>query len=141
MITFESFNGFPEKYFTNHTLIGWLSACAAQKNIQIERLAYKFCDEQTMLSYNQKFLQHDYYTDILTFPEKKIAASIAGDILINVDRLKENAVRLNQEIENELLRLLAHGLLHLCGYNDETEEEKRIMREAEDSCIELFKEV
>ena len=138
MITFESFLGFPENYFNKSKLTNWLISCAEQYGVTIDRLAYKFCDEETMLEFNQKFLQHDYYTDILTFPDKNRSGNISGDILINIDRLRENAKAYNQAIEQELLRLLAHGLLHLCGFRDETNEEKSKMRKAEQWCISVL---
>ena len=135
MISFDSFNQFPEKFFTHASLAHWLMYCAAHYEHRVARLSYQFCDEALMLQYNQDYLQHDYFTDILTFPEGRKSNPIKGDVLINVDRLADNAKKYDQPIEKELLRLMAHGLLHLCGFRDKSVEEKREMTEAEDWCI------
>ncbi len=138
MISFDSHSGYPDSYFDKNTLIDWLIDCAARYQHNVKRLSYQFCDENTMLDYNQEYLQHDYLTDILTFPESKKTNPIKGDVLINVDRLADNAKRFKQPIKRELLRLMAHGLLHLCGFRDEDLEDKREMTEAEDYCIALL---
>lgn len=138
MISFDSFAGFPENHADKKTLSEWLFKCAAAYQYRIERLAYQFCDEKTMLEYNQQYLEHDYYTDILTFPEGRKSNPIKGDVLINTDRLVDNAKLFNQSISHELLRLLAHGLLHLCGFRDEDAKDKKEMTKAENWCIEAF---
>ncbi len=137
MISFHSFQDVPSKYFKEGELKSWLIACAEHFDHEIKRLAYKFCDENEMLDYNQLYLGHDYYTDILTFPEHNYSNPISGDVLINVDRLVDNAAKYDQTEARELLRLMSHGLLHLCGYRDETEDEKRTMTSAENICIGL----
>ena len=139
MISFDSFDEFPDKYFNQSDLIDWLIQCAATYNNKIARLAFQFCNENKMLEYNQQYLDHDYYTDILTFPEGRKSNPIKGDVLINVDRLVDNAKTYNQSIEHELLRLMAHGLLHLCGFRDEGDEEQEEMRQEEDNCIRMFR--
>ncbi len=141
MISFISFQGVPQKYFEDAQLVDWLLICADEYGHAIQRLTYQFCDENTMLEYNRTYLDHDYYTDILTFPESRKTNPVKGDVLINVDRLKDNAAQFNQEIQTELLRLLAHGLLHLCGYTDETIEHKKQMTEEEQYCIRRFDEL
>lgn len=96
-----------------------------------------FCDDDYLLNINQRFLDHDTYTDIITFDysEKNV---ISGDIFISIDRVKENAVRFGQKFTDELLRVMAHGLLHLLGYNDKTEKEIREMRLKEEDKIKMF---
>ena len=138
MITFESHAGFPEKHYNSDQLTNWLIACAGHYEHHITRLSFVFCDEATMHNYNRQYLDHDYYTDILTFPDGHQSHSINGDILINVDRLLDNANTYDQSPDQELLRLLAHGLLHLCGFRDDEEHEKKKMREAEEVCIGLM---
>lgn len=138
MISFESLAGFPESYFDKNQLTNWLIACAEEYEHVITRLSYQFCDEKTMLDYNRQYLDHDYYTDILTFPESRKRNPIKGDVLINTDRLVDNAKKYNESVEHELLRLMAHGLLHLCGFNDEHEADKKEMSEAENYCIKLM---
>ena len=135
MISFDSRAGFPEKYYSKQTLSDWLVSCAAHHQHIIKRLSYQFCNEKTMLQYNQEYLQHDYFTDILTFPETQKTNPIKGDVLINIDRLVDNANRFDVPVEKELLRLLAHGLLHLCGFRDYEVEDKKEMTAAEDWCI------
>lgn len=137
MISFISFKNIPTKYFTRAELKSWLNLCAQHYDHDIKRLAYKFCGEEEMLDYNRLYLDHDYFTDILTFPERTETNPISGDVLINVDRLIENAEKYDQTVQHELLRLMAHGLLHLCGFLDETTDEKRTMTSAENTCIAL----
>lgn len=138
MIEFIPLRDFPDAYYTSEDLCTWLQRCAAQYEHEIQRMTYQFCDEEMMLQYNQQFLDHDYFTDILTFPASRTSNPIQGDILINVDRLTDNARTFNVSERQELLRLLAHGLLHLCGYDDATPEEKKRMQAEEDACIKLM---
>ncbi len=139
MISFDSLDYIPEKYFSNESLIDWLVRCAKHYGHGISRLAYRFCDEAEMLHYNQEYLDHDFFTDILTFPESRKTNPIKGDVLINIDRLRDNAIRYGEPEEKELLRLLAHGLLHLCGFNDLTDADKEEMTGEENRCIAFFK--
>ena len=87
---------------------------------------------------NRDFLQHDYYTDIITFDYVK-GKTISGDIFVSLQRIIDNANQHNKSFENELHRVLAHGLLHLCGYKDKTEEEEKLMRYKEDYYLKLLK--
>ncbi len=93
-------------------------------------ITFVFCSDDYLLKLNKDYLQHDYFTDIITFDycEKNI---ISGDIFISIDRIKENARQYNVTFENELQRVMIHGVLHLVGYKDKSEEEKKIMREKE----------
>lgn len=138
MIEFIPLDDFPNTYYSEEKLAHWLTNCARAIDHDIQRLTYQFCDETTMLDYNRQYLNHDYYTDILTFPANKAGHAIEGDILINVDRLKDNAKTFDTTVDQELLRLLAHGLLHLCGYDDVTPAAKSKMTAAEDQCIALM---
>lgn len=94
-------------------------------------------DDDWLLEFNQKYLNHDYYTDIITFDyvEKGV---ISGDLLISLERIVENAKTLNVSRETELNRVLIHGFLHLCGYGDKTTAEKEIMRKKEDYYLNLL---
>ena len=138
MITFHVFKNIPFQYFEEAKLIQWLNACAQDLNSTIAQLNYQFCNEQTMLDYNRQYLNHDFHTDILTFPLSHKTNPIAGDILINIDRMQENASQFNQPVDRELLRLMAHGLLHLHGYDDQDQSDKIKMTDAEDQCIDLI---
>ena len=98
---------------------------------------YIFCSDEYLLQLNKEYLNHDYYTDILSFQMND--EPIEGDIFISIDRVKENAEQLNVEFEDELHRVISHGILHFLGYPDKTEEQKRQMRNKEDELMKLFK--
>ena len=99
---------------------------------------YIFCDDDYLLKVNQDYLDHDYYTDIITFDYVK-GKTISGDIFVSLPRILDNASTLSQNFESEFNRVLAHGILHLCGYKDKTEEEQTQMRAKEDFYINQFK--
>lgn len=101
------------------------------------QIDYIFCDDEFLLDINQKYLDHDTYTDIITFDytDNKI---IAGDVFISIDRIRENAATFNVDFHNELLRVMSHGILHLMGYKDKSEKDSLIMREKENECINMF---
>jgi len=90
-----------------------------------------FCDDEKILEVNKEFLSHDYYTDIITF-DYSLNQSISGDLFISTERVKDNAALFKKTFENELMRVVFHGVLHLCGYNDKTEEEISLMRSKEE---------
>ena len=94
-------------------------------------ISYILCSDNYLLEINQKFLNHDYYTDIITFNLSKNGSKLESEIYISSERVYENAKTLNIEYETELLRVMIHGLLHLCGYNDKNKSEKNKMREKE----------
>ncbi len=98
---------------------------------------YVFCSDDYLLKLNQEYLSHDYYTDILSFQMDD--EPIQGDIFISIDRVTENARNLNVPFEDELYRVISHGVLHFLGYKDKTQEEIQIMRKKEDELIERIK--
>ena len=104
---------------------------------QCGSINYIFCSDEYLLKLNQDYLNHDYYTDILSFQMDD--DPIQGDIFISIDRVNENAQNMNVPFEDELFRVLSHGILHFLGYKDKTEEEIRIMRGKEDELIEKIK--
>lgn len=115
----------------------WLRMLAQSKGYEIAELSYVFCSDSYLHEMNVNFLNHDTYTDIITFdqsddPEDKI---IEGDIYISVDRVRENASKLQEPAEVEMRRVMAHGLLHLMGFKDKSDEEAQTMRQAEDEAI------
>lgn len=110
----------------------WLSNLAEEENCGIEKLQYIFCTDEYLLNINKQFLDHDYYTDIITFPFSKSTSAILSDIYISIERVEENAKSFSVSTTHELHRVIAHGLLHLCGYSDFDDKEKSIMRERED---------
>lgn len=92
---------------------------------------YIFCDDEYLLQVNREYLKHDYYTDVITFDYVK-GKTISGDIFVSLPRIFDNAQTLSKDFESEFFRVLAHGLLHLCGYMDKTDEEIAEMRSKED---------
>lgn len=115
----------------------WITRVLNSENALIGPVSYIFCDDNYLLAINQKYLNHDTLTDIITFDYSE-GSSVSGDIFISVQRVEENAKDFNVESEVELKRVMAHGLLHLLGYNDKSEEEKRLMRAKEDEKILMF---
>lgn len=112
---------------------------AAGEDKVIAELNYIFVDDEALLKINQSYLNHDTYTDIITFdngePED---AEIDGDIFISYERVVENAASFNVSVTMELNRVIAHGLLHLCGYKDKTKAESQLMREKEQAAMEIL---
>lgn len=131
-----NFHDLPEVNTREAQLTAWLIDLAQHYQVEINRLVYNFIDKNQMLVMNQNFLNHDTHTDILTFSYSE--NEINTEVYISVDALKENALKFSQTIEKELFRLLSHGFLHAVGFNDKTENEKQIMTEQEDLCINLF---
>lgn len=118
-------------------LASWLLECISIYNGSLTRLCYNFVDENQLLSINQKYLSHNTHTDIITFNYLD-PPHISAEIYICETRIHENAVIYKQTIENELLRVVCHGLLHCIGYSDREEFQKKEMRKQESSCISLF---
>jgi probable rRNA maturation factor len=104
-----------------------------------ESINYIFCSDEYILQVNNKFLQHDFYTDIITFDlsESKISPTI-GEIYISVDRVKENAITHQTTFELELHRVIFHGVLHLCGYKDKIKKDALLMRDKEEDCLIMY---
>lgn len=100
-------------------------------------LQVNFVTDEELLKINRSTLNHDYYTDIISF-DYSVGNILHGDLFISVDRVLENAAQLSLPFDNELLRVLAHGILHLCGFNDKSDEELKLMRSKEDEKIKLF---
>jgi probable rRNA maturation factor len=98
----------------------------------LKYLNYIFCSDKRLLDINRQFLEHDYYTDIITFELSLFKAPVEGEIYISVDRVKENAREMNVSFTHELHRVIFHGALHLCGYKDKTKVEKIQIRQKED---------
>jgi probable rRNA maturation factor len=108
-----------------------LTHIVIEEKCGIEKIQYIFCTDEYLLGINKQHLGHDYYTDIITFPLNNSKTAIKSDIYISVDRVIENAKSYDVSTVQEFYRVIAHGLLHLCGYSDATDNEKRIMRERE----------
>ena len=105
---------------------------------QLADLQYVFCSDEFLLEINRQFLEHDYYTDIITFYLTEKGQPLVAEIYISVDRIRENAKEFNTTQIQELHRVIFHGALHLCGYRDKTNEEKVIMEKMEDKYLRLY---
>jgi probable rRNA maturation factor len=117
----------------------WLKTIATQESYELADLNYLFCSDDYVLNVNRQYLNHDFYTDIITFDNSESEQQIEGDVFISIERVKENAIELNQSFEDELRRVLAHGLLHLIGYDDLEDEQKNQMRQKENFYLAQFK--
>ncbi len=109
----------------------WLTNVALEEKKRVGELNFIFCSDDYLLDINKRFLNHNYYTDVITFDYSEDNL-ISGDIFISIDTVRVNAEEYRQFFENELFRVMVHGVLHLCDYDDHSDEEKRLMREKED---------
>jgi len=109
----------------------WLKEVVEKEGFSLEGINYIFCSDDYLHKMNIEYLDHDYLTDIITFDNSEDESIIEGDIFISIDRVKDNAQSFNVTFEHELRRVLVHGVLHLCGYLDKTEEEEKMMRSKE----------
>ena len=117
----------------------WIKDTAAGYDRKVGDIAYVFCSDEKILEINQQYLNHDYYTDIITF-DYTDNSIISGDIFISVDTVKSNSEELNVSFDLELKRILIHGILHLCGQDDKTPETKSEMTKKENLALEKYKE-
>ena len=113
----------------------WIKSIATQEGKQMGELSYIFCSDEYLLQVNREYLDHDYYTDIITFDNAEEEGVIEGDIFVSIDRVRDNATTLQVPFETELRRVLAHGVLHLCGYKDKTPTDEQLMRAKENFYI------
>ena len=117
----------------------WLQRIATDHEAEIDTINYIFCSDDYLLNINKEYLAHDYYTDIITFDNSIEGAPILSDIFISIDRVQDNANQQGNSFDNELHRVLAHGLLHLLGFKDKEEDDQILMRQKEDACLSLLK--
>lgn len=115
----------------------WIEEVLALHQRQLGELCYVFCSDNYILQVNNDYLQHDYYTDIITF-DYCVNNMISGDLFISLDTVKTNAEQFSQTFENELLRVIIHGVLHLCGLKDKSTEDEKNMRLAEEQALALL---
>jgi len=132
-------NFFTETEFTinEYEINSWLLSVIASEDKNLGEINYIFCDDAYLLSINQQYLDHDTYTDIISFDTSE-GNDLSGDIFISVERIQENAQQFNVSVDDELKRVLAHGILHFCGYKDKTDDEAKLMREKEDEKLKMF---
>lgn len=135
VINFYSENSFvldeQEKY------VRWIDEVILSEKKELEEISYIFCDDEYLLDINRKYLDHDTYTDIISF-DNCIGDILQGDIFISTERVEENSREFNVEFEEELRRVMIHGVLHFCGYKDKSESDSQLMRRKEDEKMKLF---
>ncbi|HBK84204.1 MAG TPA: rRNA maturation RNase YbeY [Flavobacterium sp.] len=135
MITFNFENDFSlndESFYTD-----WIQQIITSENKDLGTINFVFCNDEYLLGINQQYLNHDTYTDIISFDYTQDNV-ISGDIFISTERVLENAQTYNVSFDHELLRVMAHGVLHYCGYKDKSESESETMRLKEDEKISMF---
>lgn len=113
---------------------GWIKRVAARYGKKVGDIAYIFCSDDRILEVNREYLQHDYYTDIITFDYCE-GDVISGDLFISLDTVKTNSEEFKTEYDEELHRTIIHGILHLCGINDKGPGEREIMEKAENEAL------
>jgi len=134
---------FEEVYFTlkgRKKLKSFINSLIVREKRNLNNLNYIFCNDRTLLEINRKYLSHNFYTDVVSFDLSSSRKEILADIYISIDRIKENSKSLKLSIKEELHRVMFHGLLHLCGYNDKTEIQKKLIRKKEDFYLNLYLE-
>lgn len=138
MIAFYSDEDVEEPRLRKKLVRSWIEEVARSYDRKVGELCYQFCGDERILQTNQDFLDHDYYTDIITFDESE-GDRIAGDMLISLDTVRSNAEQIGTDYAEELHRVIIHGVLHLCGLNDKTDEDEERMRQAEESALSLLR--
>ena len=133
MITYNAENvKFPK--ITRRETTAWIKKVAASYGRKVGEIGYLFCDDEKILEVNREYLQHDYYTDIITFDYDEDDI-ISGDLVISLDTVKSNAELFHKNYDEELHRVIIHGILHLCGINDKGPGEREIMEAAENKAL------
>lgn len=123
--------------FRRREVNAWIKDVAEEYSYEVGDITYQFCDNERILEINQKYLNHDYYTDIITFDQTRDGLLFA-DIVISVEMVTSNAEEYGEPFRREFLRVLIHGVLHLCGVDDQTEEQAKEMREAEETALAML---
>jgi rRNA maturation RNase YbeY len=132
VITFNSETSFTLK--NQKKLVKWIGDVISSEGFQVGEINYIFCDDSYLNKINQEFLNHDAFTDIISF-DYTLGKEVGGDIFISIERVLENAEKFNEVFENELHRVMIHGILHFIGYKDKTKKDKTLMRTKEDEKI------
>ena len=115
----------------------WLSKVISSELKNEGEINYIFCDDDYLLEINQQYLDHDTLTDIISF-DYSIGNELHGDVFISIERVRENALDFNVSFEDELKRVMVHGILHYCGYKDKSEKDEQLMREKEEEKMKMF---
>ncbi|MDR0547482.1 MAG: rRNA maturation RNase YbeY [Dysgonamonadaceae bacterium] len=117
-------------------ITNWIKQVATQHQKRVGEITYIFCSDDEILRINREYLKHDYYTDIITFDYSE-KDRISGDLFISLDTVKSNSEQYNTDFIEEIRRVMIHGILHLCGFNDKSPEDEKLMRQKEDKALSL----
>ena len=115
----------------------WIEKVLVGEGYKVKNINYIFCSDDHLLTLNQQYLNHDTFTDIITFDHSEQSVNLEADIYVSIDRVRDNASSLKKDFAEELHRVLIHGLLHLIGLEDKTEADRQEMRRKEDACLSL----
>lgn len=137
MITYQT-DGVKMPFIKKRENSAWVKAVAASYGKKVGDIAYIFCNDERILQVNREYLNHDYYTDIITFDYDE-GDTISGDLFISLDTVRTNAEQLGTDYNDELHRVIIHGILHLCGINDKGPGEREIMEAAENRALAMLK--
>ena len=135
MITFNSETSFTPK--NQKKLAEWISNVISSEDFEVGEINYIFCNDSYLNKINQELLKHDTFTDIISF-DYTLGKEVGGDIFISIERVLENAEKFNEVFENELHRVMIHGVLHFMGYKDKTKKDKILMRTKENEKISII---
>ncbi|MBR2301667.1 MAG: rRNA maturation RNase YbeY [Bacteroidaceae bacterium] len=136
MITYQT-DGVKMPAIKRREITAWIKKVAASYNKKVGDIAYIFCNDEKILEVNREYLQHDYYTDIITFDYCE-GDTISGDLFISLDTVRSNSELVSETYDRELLRVIIHGVLHLCGINDKGEGEREIMEDKENKALAML---
>ena len=133
-ITYDTIDVEFPKIIKRREISNWIKGVAAQHQKRVGDIAYAFCSDEEILRVNKQYLNHHFYTDIITFDytEKN---KISGDLFISLDSIKSNAERFRTDYTEELYRVMIHGVLHLCGFKDKLPKDKKMMRQQEEDAL------
>jgi len=137
MITFNCID-VPMPDFDPSMERSWIESVAEKYGKRVGELHYYFCSDEALLQINRQRLNHDFYTDIITFPLNECDEILSSEFCISVERIADNAVVLNKTFDSEFQRVMIHGVLHVIGFDDKTESDEKVMREKEDECLKML---
>jgi len=118
-------------------LTSWIEEVLNKESRLLEELVFNFCSDESLLKINKEFLKHDTLTDVITF-DYSASKAVSGEVFISVDRVRENAKEFDQDFNDEIRRVMIHGVLHLCGYKDKTSKDKALMSDMENCHLAFF---
>jgi len=124
-------------FISKKSLKEYLKSLASTEDKQLKDLSVVFTDDDYLLEVNKQYLNHDYYTDVITF-DYSVGNVVSGDIMISLERIRDNAQQLSNAFESEFFRVCFHGVLHLCGYKDKSNADEQTMRAKEDYYLKMF---